>query len=217
MAIINKVGGLAVLFSLTFFAQSTLAAGAPIGDPVAGEGKAAMCEGCHGGKGNSESAEFPRLAGQYAGYIVKQIKDFQSSLRANNETMAGMAATVTDMQDAKDIASYFSQQKMVKEALTKIDKKKADKGEEIFVKGKPEKDLYACVNCHGERGKGKGPNVPTFPVIGGQHRDYLIKNLKDFQAGTRANDPALMMSDIAKKMSAEDIEAVAEYLSSQLP
>lgn len=217
MAIINKVGGLAVFFSLTFFAQGALAAGATIGDPVAGKDKAALCEGCHGGMGNSESSDFPRLAGQYAGYIVKQVKDFQSTLRANNETMAGIAAGVTDMQDLKDIASYFSQQKMVKEPLAKVDSKKASKGEEIFLKGKPEKDLYACVNCHGERGKGKAANVPTFPVIGGQHRDYLVKNLKEFQSGGRINDPAMMMGDIAKKMSAEDIEAVAEYLSSQLP
>jgi cytochrome c553 len=47
------------------------------GDPAAGEAKAALCAGCHGGDGNSMSAEFPRLASQYEGYIVKQIVDFQ--------------------------------------------------------------------------------------------------------------------------------------------
>lgn len=217
MAIMNKVGGLFALFSLAFFAQGAWAAGAPIGDPVAGQEKSAVCQGCHGGTGNSESAEFPRLAGQYAGYIVKQIKDFKSGVRANNETMAGMAAGVESVQDMKDIASYFAQQAMVKEPLAKVNKKLVDKGEDIFKNGRPEKDLYACVNCHGERGKGKALTVSVFPVIGGQHRDYIIKELKDFQSGLRANDPGGMMSEIAKKLSADEVEAVAEYLSQQLP
>ncbi len=217
MVMVNKVSGLLVLFAAVFFSQNTLAAGAPIGDPVAGAEKSALCQGCHGGTGNSESADFPRLAGQYAGYIVKQIKDFKSGLRANNETMAPMAATVDSVQDMKDIASYFAQQKMVTDPLHKSNKKLVEKGEEIFTKGRPEKDLYACINCHGERGKGKAGTISTFPVIGGQHRDYIMKELKDLQSGLRANDPAGMMGDIAKKLSPDEIEAVAEYLSLQLP
>ena len=217
MVTVKKVSGLFVLFSAMFFAQNALAAGAPLGDPVAGAEKSALCQGCHGGTGNSESAEFPRLAGQYAGYIVKQIKDFKSGVRANNETMAGMAASVESVQDMKDIASYFAQQKMAPDPLHKSNKKLADKGEEIFTKGRPEKDLYACINCHGERGKGKAGTISTFPVIGGQHKDYIIKELKDLQSGLRANDPAGMMSDIAKKLNAEEMDAVAEYLSLQLP
>lgn len=217
MVLGKKVSNLIALFSLVFFSQNALAAGAPIGDAIAGAEKSALCQGCHGATGNSESGEFPRLAGQYAGYIVKQIKDFKSSLRANNDTMAGMAATVESVQDMKDIASYFAQQKMVPDPLHKPNRKLAEKGEEIFTKGRPEKDLYACINCHGERGKGKANTISTFPVIGGQHKDYIIKQLKDLQSGLRANDPAGMMADIAKKLSAEEVEAVAEYLSLQLP
>jgi len=217
MVMVKKVSSVLAWLSLALFAQNGLAAGTPIGDPVAGAEKSALCQGCHGGTGNSESGEFPRLAGQYAGYIVKQIKDFKSGLRANNDTMAGMAATVESVQDMKDIASYFAQQKMVGDPLHKANKKLADKGEEIFTKGRPEKDLYACINCHGERGKGKAGSISTFPVIGGQHKDYIIKELKDLQSGLRANDPAGMMADIAKKLSPEEVEAVAEYLSLQLP
>ncbi len=217
MVMVKKVSGLLAWVSLALFAQNVLAAGALIGDPVAGADKSALCQGCHGGTGNSESAEFPRLAGQYAGYIVKQIKDFKSGLRANNDTMAAMAGTVDSVQDMKDIASYFAQQKMVSDPLHKPNKKLAEKGEEIFTKGRPAKDLYACINCHGERGKGKAGSISTFPVISGQHKDYIIKQLKELQSGLRANDPAGMMGDIAKKLSAEEVEAVAEYLSLQLP
>jgi len=187
------------------------------GDPVEGEAKAGLCGGCHGMDGNSPDATFPRLAGQYAGYIVKQIKDFQKGTRANNDTMAGMAALVASVQDAKDIGAYFEQQKMAGEPLASVDKKLAEKGKKIFHEGNPANGLYGCVNCHGERGKGKAPNISVFPRIGGQHRDYIIKELQDFQAGTRSNDPAGMMSDIAKKLSEDEVKAVAEYLSSLLP
>ncbi|HHM05066.1 MAG TPA: cytochrome c4 [Gammaproteobacteria bacterium] len=186
------------------------------GDPAAGEAKAGLCGGCHGFDGNSADATFPRLAGQYADYIVKQIRDFQKGLRANNDTMAGMAAMVASVQDAKDIGAYFSQQKKAKEPLAPVDKKKAKVGEKIFYEGIPEKNVYGCVNCHGERGNGKAPNVAQFPVIGGQHRDYIIKELKDFKSGLRSNDPAGMMANIAKGLSEEEMEALANYLSGLL-
>ena len=187
------------------------------GDPKAGADKSALCQGCHGATGNSEDATFPRLAGQYASYIAKQVNDFKEGLRANNETMAGMAATVASTQDALDIGAYFSSQKMVSKPLADVDKKLAEKGEHIFYNGIPDKNVYGCVNCHGERGKGKAPNISQFPVIGGQHRDYIIKELTDLRAGTRANDPAGMMENIAKGLSDDEIKALANYLSSLLP
>jgi len=186
------------------------------GDPAAGEGKAGLCGGCHGFDGNSEDATFPRLAGQYEAYIAKQISDFQKGLRTNNETMAGMAATVASPEDAHDIGAYFHKQKMAKAPLQPVDKKLAEKGEKLFYEGNPKTNVYACVNCHGEHGRGKAPNVAIFPVIGGQHRDYIIKELKDLREGTRSNDPAGMMQDIAKRLSDEEIQAVANYLSSLL-
>ena len=187
------------------------------GDPTAGADKSGLCQGCHGGTGNSEDATFPRLAGQYASYIAKQITDFQKAVRTNNETMAGMAATVASRQDALDIGAYFSSQKMVDKPLADVDPKLAERGEKIFYDGIPDKNLYACVNCHGERGKGKGPVITDFPIIGGQHRDYIIKELTDLRAGTRANDPAEMMQHIAQKLNDEEIKEVANYLSGQLP
>ena len=187
------------------------------GDAKAGADKSGLCQGCHGGNGNSEDATFPRLAGQYSSYIAKQVNDFAKGIRANNETMAGMAATVASVQDALDIGAYFQSQKMASKPLASVDKNLASKGKEIFYNGIPGKNVYGCVNCHGERGKGKAPNISVFPVIGGQHRDYLIKELTDLRAGTRANDPAGMMQGIAKGLDDDDIKALANYLSSLLP
>ena len=206
---------IAVLMVLMAFTAT--AAFAKGGDPTAGKDKAAMCGGCHGDDGNSFVADFPRLAGQYENYIVKQVRDFQSGHRANNDTMAGMAQTIASVEDAHDIGAYFHLQKMAKDPLTTVDKKLAAKGEKLFQNGNPETGLYGCINCHGERGKGKSKTISQFPVIGGQHRDYIIKELGDFKAGRRANDPAGMMTAIARKLSDDDIKALAEYLSSQLP
>lgn len=187
------------------------------GDPAAGEAKSALCAGCHGGDGNSPAADFPRLAGQYAGYIVKQVRDFQNGVRANNDTMAGMAATVASVEDAKDIAAYFASKKMAKDPLIPVNADLAKKGEKLFNEGNMKSGVYGCVNCHGDRGKGKAANITQFPRIGGQHRDYIIKQLNDFRAGTRKNDPGGMMADIAKKLSEDEVKAVSEYLSAQLP
>lgn len=177
------------------------------GDPAAGKEKSAMCQGCHGEDGNSAAATFPRLAGQFANYLQKQIRDFQNELR-NDPTMSGMAATVTEKQDLLDITAYFASQKQMKGSGSSN-----DKGKKLYLEGNLE-GAYGCVNCHGENGKGKSPNNAMFPVIGGQHKDYLVKQLTDFNKDERKNDPSGMMGDIAKKLTPAEIDAVADYLSS---
>ncbi len=182
------------------------------GDPKAGKEKAAMCAGCHGEDGMSiDPTSFPNLAGQYAGYIYKQVRDFQLENRSD-PTMSSMASMVTETQDLKDIAAFFSSLKTMKG--TPGDAKLASEGKVLYYKGnKKLGDYAACVRCHGEKGKGKDKNNALFPIIGGQQKAYLIKQLKDFKAGTRANDPASMMAMVAQGMSDKEIKAVAEYLS----
>lgn len=190
---------------------------AAVGDPVAGEAKGAICAGCHGADGNSEAGMFPRLAGQYSSYIVKQIRDFQAGHRANNEIMSGMAATVASVDDAKDIGAFFEKQKLAKQPIMPVDKGLAAEGEKLYTQGNPATGVYGCINCHGPKGTGKSEKIAQFPRLVGQHKEYLVKQLTDFKAGTRGNDPAGMMKDIAKKLSDKEISAVAEYLSAQLP
>ena len=177
------------------------------GDPVAGKDKSALCQGCHGEDGNSAAPNFPKLAGQFANYLQKQVRDFQSEARVD-PTMSGMAATVTERQDLLDITAYFASQKQMKGS----DGNSAA-GKKLFLEGNTTSGVYGCVNCHGENGKGKSPNNALFPVIGGQHKDYLVKQLTDFNKGDRKNDPSGMMSDIAKLMTDAEIEAVSDYLS----
>lgn len=178
------------------------------GDPVAGKEKSQLCQGCHGEDGNSAASTFPKLAGQFANYLQKQIHDFQAERRID-PTMSGMAATITEKQDLLDITAYFASQKHMKGSGSGN-----EKGKNIYLEGTAG-GAYGCVNCHGENGKGKAPHNAMFPVIGGQHKDYLVKQLTDFNKDERKNDPSGMMGDIAKKLTPAEIEAVADYLSTR--
>jgi len=201
------------LLSQTAAADQVIAGGMDVsdGDAKAGKTKSELCHGCHGVDGMSvDPTTFPNLAGQYAGYIFKQVQDFQLGNR-HDDTMSAMAGMVTSKEDLKDIAVYFQSQKKMKGTPT--NSALAKKGKDIFENGNPKTGVYGCENCHGKNGKGKGPTVSLFPVIGGQQKAYLVKQLNDLKTGKRKNDPAGMMSDIAKKLSEKEIQAVSEYLS----
>lgn len=181
------------------------------GDPKAGKEKSAMCQGCHGEEGISTAPNFPNLAGQFAKYTERQIRDFQDAKRVD-PMMSGMAAGVTDPQDLMDIAAYFAGKKRMA-GKHGGDKALAEKGKKIFHEGNPETGVYACGNCHGENGYGKDAKNNVFPVISGQTKDYLLKQMNDFRSGERHNDPAGMMGSVAKKMTDAEISAVVEYVS----
>ena len=201
--IVLLLSTVSLLSSYTSLAQAA-------GDPVKGKVKAAACAGCHGADGNSQAPNFPKLSGQYADYIVKQVNDFLHNKRSD-PIMSGMAATAGSAADLADIAAFFASQKTMKG--TPVKSAKAARGKIIQLKGDSARSVYACVHCHGKNGKGASKTNPFFPVIGGQHKTYLVKMLKDFKSKKRTNDPAGMMAAVAMKMSDADIDAVAEYLS----
>lgn len=179
------------------------------GDPVAGKEKSRLCQGCHGEDGNSIDELIPKLAGQYEKYISKQIRNYQAGVRSH-EIMNAMAATLSD-EDLADISSYFANQaKMKGNGATSN-----EQGKNIFLKGNLSQMVLACVNCHGISGKGLSPNSPMFPVIGGQHKAYLLKQLIDFKEDDRVNSPNAIMNRIVRSLSNADLEALAEYISVQ--
>jgi cytochrome c553 len=176
------------------------------GDIEAGRTKAAVCAGCHGQNGNSANPIWPKLAGQHAFYIEKELRDFQNKKRLD-ATMAPMAAGLNDA-DIENVAAFFASMSSTVEAAS-ADKIKL--GEKIYRAGKMDNGLPACIACHGPNGAGSAP--ARFPRIAGQHAAYLSKALKDFKAETRNNDHQAMMRDIAGRMNNEEIEAVASYIS----
>jgi cytochrome c553 len=82
-------------------------------------------------------------------------------------------------------------------------------GEKVYLQGAPEKGLKPCRECHGEKGAGSA----TLPKIAGQHTLYVETQLNLFEERKRTNDNA-QMQDIAKRLSNEEMRAVAEYLRS---
>lgn len=100
----NRVLTLISFGALMAFA--TTPALAKNGDAASGKTKAATCFACHGVDGNSVDPQYPRLAGQYQGYLEQALHEYQTGGR-NNPIMKGFAATLSN-QDIEDITAYFS-------------------------------------------------------------------------------------------------------------
>ncbi|MCB1722637.1 MAG: cytochrome c4 [Chromatiaceae bacterium] len=175
------------------------------GDVEAGKAKAAMCMACHGQDGNSAAPNFPKLAGQGADYIAKQLSDFKSGARTD-ATMNGMAAALTD-EDMANLGAFYASQ-TVKVGTAAEDKVEA--GQALYRAGNPASGVSACTACHGPTGAGNP--LAKFPSLGGQHADYVAAQLKNFRSGARANDAGSMMRAIAKKMTDTEIDAVSQYV-----
>jgi|TARA_B100001964_G_C14253246_1_gene611027 cytochrome c553 len=76
------------------------------GDVAAGKAKSALCTACHGAAGISPNDQWPNLAGQKEGYLLKQIKAFRDGERID-PMMAPMVKPLSDT-DVENLAAYFS-------------------------------------------------------------------------------------------------------------
>ena len=197
-----------LLLTLGITGVAVAAEGPLKGDATAGQAKAAVCGACHGPDGNSPAPNFPKLAGQGERYLTKQMHDIKDGKRTVLE-MTGLLTNLSD-QDLADIAAYFASQKG---SVGAADPKLVARGEKLFRGGDLDKGLPACIGCHSPNGAGIA--AAGFPHLGGQHAQYVAKQLTDFrkeEAG-RANDgDAMIMRTIARKLSDEDIAAVSSYI-----
>lgn len=185
------------------------------GDAQAGKElvTSAGCVACHGPDGNSPSDLYPKLAGQNARYIEKQLLDFQLGAKTegkegrNNAVMWEQSKNLTAQQIA-DLAAFFSSQK-TEAGVTQ--EQFVEAGQKLFRGGDAANGIAACIGCHGPRGMGNDP--ARFPQLSGQHPTYIIAQLQAFRAGERANDPNGMMRLLAARLTDKQIEALAHYLS----
>ena len=175
------------------------------GDAEAGKAKAAACVACHGPDGNSPAPNFPKLAGQHADYLLKQLKDFKSGARTD-PTMNAMVMPLSE-QDMADISAFYATQKGT---IGETAAEQVELGQTIYRAGNAANGVAACAACHGPAGSGNP--LADFPGVSGQHADYTKLQLQNFRSGLRANDASAMMRGVAKKMTDAEIEAVAQYI-----
>ncbi len=184
---------------------STTAAAIYAGNVKAGQEKSAMCVACHGTDGNSLISMYPKLAGQSANYIAKQLADFKSGARVD-PVMVGMVAGLS-AADMNDLAAYYAVQ-----TSTEGTGETSQSGEKLYFGGDAKKGITACVACHGV--DGKGMTQAAFPAVAGQNADYLTKQLNTFRDSSRGNDRNDIMRNIAIKLSDSDIDELVKYMSS---
>ncbi|MCR6632859.1 MAG: cytochrome c4 [Magnetospirillum sp.] len=168
---------------------------------------AETCHECHGEDGNSLSSSYPKLAGQYADYLIKQIRDFKSGAR-ENAVMTIMARGLSDAAFV-DIAAHFAVSKPVPG-----EGRDNPRGRELFLNGDAGKGVPACVGCHGANGRGVVSGSVIYPAIGGQQVVYLREQLRNWRNGGRRNSAGGVMNEVAKPLTDDEIAALAEYVGS---
>ncbi|WP_370262820.1 cytochrome c [Limnobacter sp.] len=183
---------------------------APTVDLAKGKEIMQQCVACHGADGNSSATIYPKIAGQHAEYLYKQLQNFKVAPGADkalreNAVMAGFAAMLSD-QDMRDVSAYLAAQK---QTLGQAQNKETlALGEQIYRGGIAEKKIPACAGCHSPNGAG----IPAqYPRLGGQHADYTAAQLVAFRDGVRRNSE--QMTAISLKMSDKEMKAVADYIA----
>jgi cytochrome c553 len=187
-------------------ALGLLGAGAVGADPggraeqIVGE----RCHLCHGRDGQSASAVYPRLAGQNAEYVAKQLADFKSGKR-KSETMKPQAESLSE-EEMQALGAFFATKKPA--ARPAKDADLVAVGRYLFAQGNRFSGVPACSTCHGPRAAG----TPQLPRLAGQHPRYIEDQLAQFNKRERTNDNAVMHT-IASKLTELETHALAEYLA----
>jgi cytochrome c553 len=213
LPIIPKGAGLVVLgLACTASAQIQNVEHTP--DPARGAVIAAQgttagapaCAQCHAFNGVSDgSGAFPRIAGQSAHYLAKQLQDFASGIR-DNALMSPVANALTP-DDFADVAAYYAAINAPFLPLPKPDPAHVTQGEKFAKVGDEARQLPACNNCHGPGGAGEPPAIP---YLAGQYASYIALELQMWQRGFRKSSPE-EMAPLAKRLTDQEIAAVAAY------
>jgi cytochrome c553 len=210
---VRKIPITLAAFGLAAYAGFALAA--TEGDAERGKEVANLCIACHQADGSGMHIEggesWPRLAGLNATYFAKQIHDIKKGTRVN-ATMTPFVNMLDDQKTA-DVAAYYSQlEPTAGQGGANADEATLKRGQQLAERGDWSQYIVSCKSCHGPGNRGAGD---VFPGIAGQHAGYIEAQLKAWKEGTRKNDPQDLMGSIARRMSDEDIHAVAVWLANQ--
>jgi cytochrome c553 len=173
-------------------------------DPENGRNIYVVCVGCHRPEGwGSTSGVIPQIAGQHPRVIIKQLQHFSKGYRkspqmsafANPEVLGGTRGIA-------DVAAYISALPMTPDP-SHGDGANLERGGALF--------RTACGSkCHGKEGEGN--DFRLWPRLQGQHYAYLLRQMKLIRDGHRRFADNLMVRRLGR-LSEQDLEAVADYLS----
>jgi cytochrome c553 len=159
---------------------------------------ALRCTMCHGARGLSQAGT-PNLAGQYPVTIYKELVDFKTGARASS-VMAPLATDLTDA-DMRDLAAYYAY-------LPRVTSSGSAAGEppRIVAGGAPLRGIAPCGACHGEV-----DSKASAAWLEGQPTVYLHGQLEAFSTGARHNDIGEQMRNVARRMTADEIDAASRF------
>jgi cytochrome c553 len=179
------------------------------------------CYTCHGRKGEGGvNPDYPRIGGQSYAYLYQQLEAFKSGERQS--TVMQQVATTLDDKAMRDVSAYYAEQAVPPEDVGPTRPAGApaknavalQNGGALAAYGDLSRGIQGCANCHGPKGGGE---PPIYPSLAGQPAEYLAEQLKNFRSGERRNDTLGVMQDIAKRMSDQQMEEVAQYYAAIRP
>jgi cytochrome c553 len=166
------------------------------------------CQACHGAHGEGMvDGDKPRIAGQSAHYLDKQLQDFASGAR-DNPIMAAIAKGLNDQTRSKLAAYYASLPVPAPLKSESPTPAQAARGHQLAIEGSEGRHVQACNNCHGPEGSGVALSAPA---LAGQLAPYLAAQLKSWQQGGRKNDAGSLMTTVVARLDDADIAAVTSY------
>jgi cytochrome c553 len=160
---------------------------------------AMQCAICHGSNRQGQ-VDTPNLEGQPAAAVYKELRDLKAGARIN-AVMSPFAAKLSE-QDMLDIAAYYSY--LPRQPGSHPDP--AVTAPSIVARGAPMRNVPACASCHGTSDAKLGT-----PWLDGQSAVYIKAQLQAFATGGRRNDISEQMRNIARQMTAAEIEEAARY------
>ena len=169
-------------------------------DADAAKEKAAMCAGCHGDNGISQTENIPSLAGQPDQFLQWQLVFFRGGSRKSDQ-MQPIAEAIGN-EDVRALGAYFA-------ALTPPKPITPDDNPDLSKKGAQAAVGRRCASCHTDSFAG----TKAVARLAGQREEYLVKALHDYKTGVRTGGAGAAMTDVAYPLSDEEIQALAHYLA----
>jgi cytochrome c553 len=189
------------------------------------------CVGCHGAQGEGNAAGgFPRIGGQSAYYLAKQLGAYANGSRVN--PIMQPIAKAMNLQQMRDAGAYYatlggaaaggaggaagagggtaSPAAAAPKGTTAKGGSPQQRAQQLYSVGDDSKGVQACANCHGPGGMGQ---PPAYPYLAGQHANYLTATMTEWRNGARKTDNSGQMPHIAKQLDDADVTALSAYLS----